>query len=282
MTREDENLRRLEQLIEIGQFETARDAARLMLERTPDHPRARALLDQAETVLAPPVFGSEDPLARSYRSDHTPEMLMRMQAAVHHQTYAGVQCVKSPFDLAIYHQLVWRVRPGTIIEIGSKAGGSGLFFGDMLRNFDIPGRVLSLDVVPVTGVTHPLVSYEYGDGRALEETLTDEVMSALARPLLVIEDADHAEPTTLATLAFFHRHFVAGDWIVVEDGNLSSIVPDAFPDFTSGPHLALRRFFRDHATDYRVAAEYCDLYAYNGTTASNGILERRETPVTGA
>jgi hypothetical protein len=122
--------------------------------------------------------------------------------------------------------------------------------------------------------TGPLVTFTHGNGRQRDDVLNSETLAALSRPLLVVEDADHSRETTLAVLRFFHGQLQPGDWLIVEDGNLSSILPEIYPDYSSGPHLALQEFFRDHAADYRVAAEFCDLYAYNATTSSNGILER--------
>jgi cephalosporin hydroxylase len=265
---------RVNALIAVGQYELARDAARIVLRLQPDNASVAQQLAVVQSTLAAPPIGSCDPLARSYSSGLPTAMLQRLQMALHHQNYKGVQIVKSPFDLMVYQQIVFRVRPRTIIEIGSKAGGSGLFFGDLLRNFDIDGRVLSFDIVPVTGVSHPLVTYAYGNGRHLGDVLDRETWARLSHPLFVVEDADHSVVTTSAVLEFFHHHLQPGDWLVVEDGNLSSIVPETYPDYSSGPHLALQEFFRVHAADYRVAAEFCDMYAYNATTSSNGILER--------
>lgn len=265
---------RVKALIAVGQYELARDAARTVLRLQPDNPTVAQQLAVVQSTLATPPIGSCDPLARPYSSELPTAMLQRLQMALHHQNYNGVQIVKSPFDLIVYQQIVFRVRPRTIIEIGSKAGGSGLFFGDLLRNFDIDGRVLSFDIVPVTGVSHPLVTYAYGNGRHLGDALDPEIWARLSHPLLVVEDADHSVGTTSAVLEYFHHHLQRGDWLVVEDGNLSSIVPEVYPDYSSGPHLALQEFFRVHADDYRVAAEFCDMYAYNATTSSNGILER--------
>jgi cephalosporin hydroxylase len=261
-------------LAEIGQFEVALGVARLVLEREPGNAEASELLHGLEPTLTPPSYGPTNPLHRSYRTELPTELLLRMQQALHHQRYKGRQIVKNPLDLMLYQRLVEALRPGTIIEIGSKAGGSGLFFGDLLGNFGVEGRVYSFDVVPVTDAHHPLVTFSYGNGRCLGETLSAEQMREMARPLLVIEDADHTEATTGGVLEFFHRYLEPGDWVVVEDGNLSDVYPELYPDWSSGPHRALRAFFREHGSSYRVGAEYCDFYAYNGTTASNGFLER--------
>jgi cephalosporin hydroxylase len=261
-------------LAAVGQFEVALDVARVVLVREPENPEALRLTQALEPVLEPPSFGSPRPLDRPYRSELPNAMLVRMQKALHHQRYRGCQMVKSPFDVMLYIRMVEVVRPRTIIEIGSKAGGSGLFFGDLIANHGIDGHVHSLDIVPVLDVTHPNVTFAYGNGRDLSEVLAPERIAAMPRPLVVVEDADHTVETTSAVLAFFHENLIPGDWLVIEDGNLSDVAPDLYPEWTSGPHRALRAFFREHAADYRIGAEYCDFYAYNGTTASNGFLER--------
>jgi cephalosporin hydroxylase len=266
---------RLRALAAVGQFELATDLAQLVLERDPGNADASSTLRSLEGAMAPPPFGPTDPSRRSYRSELPGSMLRRLQQALHHQTYRGVQMVKNPFDVLLYQQLVWRLRPRTLIEIGSKRGGSALLFGDLIESFGIDGHVWSLDLVPVTGVEHPRVTFEHGNGRELEATLTAERLATMPRPWLVVEDADHTCETTLATLRFFDLHLRPGDWILVEDGNLSDIYPSLYPDATSGPHRALREFLRERGDRYRLAAELCDLYAYNGTTCSNGILERR-------
>jgi cephalosporin hydroxylase len=265
-------------LADLGQFELALDAARALLARDPDNAEASRLLRALEPTLAPPSFGPTNPLERSYRSGLPRDVLLRMQQALHHQRYRGVQMVKNPLDLMLYYRLVERVRPATIIEIGSKAGGSGLFFGDLMLNLGIEGRVHSFDVVPAENVSHPNVTFSYGNGRNLDDVLEAGGIAAMSRPLLVVEDADHTEETTGAVLAFFHQHLELGDWIVVEDGNLSDLYPEIYPEGNSGPHRALQAFFRRHAADYRIGAEYCDFYAYNGTSASNGFLERVGRP----
>jgi cephalosporin hydroxylase len=39
--------------------------------------------------------------------------------------------------------------------------------------------------------------------------------------------------------------------------------------------MALRRFLSEHGGDYEIAAELCDLFGHNTTTASDGILRRK-------
>ena len=209
-----------------------------------------------------------------WRSEDPREVMLRIQEADGSYTYRGIQMVKDPFDIALYQMLVWRLRPRTIIEIGSKAGGSALMFADLQRNFDIDGRVQSFDVFPVESVSDSRVRFAYGDGQRLGDVIAAADIASWPRPWLVIEDADHSYQTSIAVLNFFDPHLAPGDWIVVEDGNLSHMYPEQYPAGASGPHRALREFLSSASGRYGIATELCDFFGYNATANSNGYLER--------
>ncbi|MGQ9724882.1 MAG: CmcI family methyltransferase [Tepidimonas sp.] len=56
---------------------------------------------------------------------------------------------KNPFDFALYRLHVWHAKPRTILEIGSKHGGSALWLADTLQLYGVDGRVVSVDINPV-------------------------------------------------------------------------------------------------------------------------------------
>src|SRR5258708_31645092 len=107
-----------------------------------------------------------------------------------------MQMVKDPFDIALYAMLLWELRPRTVIEVGSKSGGSGRWFGDQLKTFGIDGHVYSIDVVPVRGMDGENVTFMEGNGRELEQVLSRPFLATLPKPWLVIEDADHSRETS--------------------------------------------------------------------------------------
>lgn len=272
----DAQLLRAECLVAIGRFETALELARRLSQVEPVASSASRLAAMLEANLSSPRVDEQVVRWRDGHSEIPNRLLVRMQQSLHSYTYRGVQLVKSPFDLALYPLLMWRLRPGTVVEIGSKAGGSALYFGDLLLNFDIPGHVHSYDVFPVAGIEHPRVSFHRGDGQRLDDVINHETVTGWARPLLVVEDADHSYETSASVLRFFDAHLKPGDWMVIEDGNLSDLYPTLYPGGTSGPHMALREFLADANGRYRIATELCDFFAYNGTANSNGFLERIE------
>jgi cephalosporin hydroxylase len=165
------------------------------------------------------------------------------------------------------------LKPRTVFEIGSNAGGSALWFGDLLTTFEIGSHVYSLDIIRVESVNHPRVTFLEGDGRALGKSLSDNMLTSLPRPWLVIEDADHAYETSIAVLRFFHRWLRPGEFIVIEDGIISDLSGDAACN--SGPHRALREFLSTHPAVYEIASEYCDFFGHNVTWCTNGFLRRR-------
>lgn len=94
-------------------------------------------------------------------------------------------CLKNPFDLALYTRLIAELKPRTILEIGSKEGGSALWFADTMRRFDIAGQVVSIDLHRVTAVADPMVTFLEGDARRLEKVLPPAYLETLPRPFLV-------------------------------------------------------------------------------------------------
>lgn len=258
----------------IGQFEAAIELGRLLLDAHPDLAGVRDRLAPLEAAMAPPTHQTPPSQLRSYATAVPRTTLLSIQQAVHHYHYKGIQLVKSPFDLALYPMLLWELRPRTVIEIGSKCGGSAIWLADLLASFGDEAHVHSYDVVAVRGVEHPGVTFHRGNGQRLEEAIDHSFIESRPRPLLVIEDADHSYETSIATLRFFEPAMAVGEYIVIEDGNLSDIYPEQYPNHTSGPHRAIREFLADHGERWAIDSRLCDFFGYNATAASNGFLRR--------
>ena len=139
-------------------------------------------------------------------------------------SYRGVPTLKSPFDIALYQLLLWEQKPRTLIEIGSKWGGSALWFSDILRSYGVDCAIHSVDIDPPKNLEFPGVFFHRGDGRRLSDALSPDLLERMHRPLMIIEDADHRPATTSSVLHFFDRWLRPGEYIVVEDG----IVDDLF------------------------------------------------------
>lgn len=209
---------------------------------------------------------------RSWFSGLPGEPLDSIQNALHNYSYKGTPMLKNPFDHALYPLLLSKLKPRTLIEIGSKEGGSALWFGDLCDTLGLDCKIHSIDIVRVATVKHKRVTFHEADGRNLASYLTDKFLAKLPRPWLVIEDADHSYETSMAVLNFFEDKLQLGDMLVMEDGIITDL--SRLPEGASGPHRALRKFLQRNYAEYEIASEWCDYFGYNFTWSSNGFLRR--------
>src|SRR5207248_2403618 len=126
---------------------------------------------------------------RTFASKLPTRVLDGIQEGTLRTMYRGIACAKSPFDLALYLQLIASLRPRTVIEIGTHRGGSALWFADMLSAHRIEDpRVVSVDIEPVAELADERLTFLRGDAKKLGEALPPELLASCARPWLVVDD----------------------------------------------------------------------------------------------
>lgn len=212
---------------------------------------------------------------RAFASSLPPAVLDRIQAGTMRTRYRDVPFYKSPFDIALYLQLLPRLAPRTVFEVGTKFGGSALWFADMLAAQGVEGaRVVSVDIDPQARFSDPRITFLRGDAGNLGEVLTDRLLQDCAHPFLVVEDSSHHYDHSLATLAFFDRWLAPGDYIVVEDGVVAQLSGGHYRQYQDGPNRAVAEFLRRRGDAYAVDADLCDRYGHNATYNPNGWLRR--------
>ena len=82
-------------------------------------------------------------------------LLMKIQQGTMAYRYRGIPLQKNPFDLALYSLLLDRVRPRTLIEIGSYQGGSALWFADQAQLLGAGLEIFSIDLEVPAGASSP-------------------------------------------------------------------------------------------------------------------------------
>jgi cephalosporin hydroxylase len=185
--------------------------------------------------------------------------------------YKGISTLKCPFDLALYSMLIWNVKPGTIVEIGSNAGGSAIWLADQIRCMNLDAEIQSFDLNPPR-VRDPLVHFRQGDAEKLANCFPYHEIERLPRPLLVIEDSSHQKVTSLAVLDYFAPLMRSGEYIVVEDGIVTSL--GRADKFGGGPIAAISEFLSRNS-DWEVDRYYCDFYGRNVTWNVSGYLRKK-------
>jgi len=215
------------------------------------------------------------PMPQPYRRRFS--MSLR-QWLVHHQTrvvfdqchWMGVPSLKNPLDAWIYQEMLFELRPECLLEIGSAAGGSTLFFAHLMDLLG-HGQVVSLDV-DRSGfrVRHPRITVVTGDSGSPE--IVDRVHGICrGRATMLVHDGDHRKRAVLRDLEAYAGLVPAGGALVVEDGVMDLFRPgDGLGTFEEGPLAAVEEFLRRHPEFEVDAARERYVATYN----PRGFLKR--------
>jgi cephalosporin hydroxylase len=195
------------------------------------------------------------------------------------QTYwMGVQVMKTPGDLMMYQELIYNLRPRTIVETGTRNGGSALFFCHMLDLIGSDeGRVITVDVQPPgKPVAHRRLTQLIGSSVAPEiiTAIRDAVGAAGGQaPTLVVLDSDHSRDHVLAEMHAYAPLVTPGSYLVVEDTNVNG--HPVYPEFGPGPMEAVQAFLAQ-SHDFEVD-QRCEKFIL--TFNPSGFLRRKTTTV---
>jgi cephalosporin hydroxylase len=210
---------------------------------------------------------------RPFTTDIPKPLLDKIQTGTMQWTYKGIPTYKNPFDLALYAKLLWDVKPRTIIEIGSNAGGSAVWFADQVRAMQLGAQIYSLDINPVLGVTDPLVTFQTADVHQIADAMPPTWVASLPRPLFVIEDSAHTYEATLHVMRHFADLLQHGEYLAVEDSIVTPLGIDYDYTFNGGPARAIQQFLEERA-DFIVDTALCDYFGFNVTYNVNGYLRK--------
>lgn len=203
--------------------------------------------------------------------------------------WLGVPIWQLPDDLIGLQQAVAAVRPGLIVETGTKFGGSALFFASLLSLLGLEqSRVITIDITPTPEAEavrrdQPLARHvsQWLVGSSLDPAVLAAVAAAVAAspgPVLVFLDDWHGGEHVLAELRAYHRFVDADGLLIVADTSFADLAGTPVAPFrsllTSNPRQALESFLQE--TD---AFERTDAYlsASGLSNFADGYLRRRSS-----
>lgn len=170
-------------------------------------------------------------------------------------TWLGRPIIQYPQDIIALQEIVWRVRPHTIVETGIAHGGSTVFYASMLELLGEDGRVVAVDVDirahNRTAIeTHPLARrIDMVEGSSVDEGVARRVRELSKRragPVMVVLDSDHTRDHVLRELELYSPLVTRGSYLVVMDTVVEFMPEDSFPDRPWGkgnnPLTAVREF----------------------------------------
>lgn len=198
--------------------------------------------------------------------------LQKIQAGTLRTRYKGRRFCKNPFDVVLYMRLIEKLKPLTIIEIGTSEGGSAIWFDDICQAQGLPTQILTFDISPPDGLTTERIQSRQLDSMEPEAWLEADMFRALPHPWLIIEDSAHTYDSVLAMLRYFDQHVQPGDYVVVEDGVVADLPGEHYEAYDDGPNRAVAQFLEEVGARYRIDEALCDYFGHNVTYCPNAWL----------
>jgi cephalosporin hydroxylase len=122
-----------------------------------------------------------------------------------------------PTDLTLYAEAIFEKRPEVIVEIGTKFGGSALYFRDVLDSFGLTdSKVVTIDIKAQVETKDPRI--EYVIGNSLDKNIIKAIhrLSKDKRTMLII-DGNHDRKHVKWELHKYHDIVTPGQFMVIED-----------------------------------------------------------------
>lgn len=187
--------------------------------------------------------------------------------------FLGITTMKSVSDMWNYQEIISELRPSIIVEFGSFAGGSAIYFNIIGRAVTPSLKVLSVDI------DHSLLDprvRNYPEIEFLESSSTDagvtrriaELRTENPGPVFFILDSNHEKDHVVAELTELREVLEPGDYVIVEDSNING--HPVARGWGEGPYEAMEEYFRRFPDDYKRDMQREKRFAF--TFATNGFL----------
>lgn len=131
--------------------------------------------------------------------------------------WRGLRLLKEPATLTAYHDLLWELRPRTIVELGVYSGASLVWFRDLTKLIGIDCQVIGIDrnlgrcQIPPSEMSN--IKLHEADCSAVEAI--EPHLTAVRHPLILIDDA-HANTFNIMRWAV-DQLLEEGDYFIIED-----------------------------------------------------------------
>jgi cephalosporin hydroxylase len=157
----------------------------------------------------------------------------------------------------VYQEIIHRVRPDVILEIGVMFGGASHFFASMLDLVG-HGQVLGVDISLAKVKKIENARIEYIEGSSTSPEVFRQIEARIrGKRVLVIADSDHEKGHVLGELRLYAPFVPVGSYYVVED-TLNDVM-GWHPVPNEGPQAAARAYLAENPAfvpDRRFAERY--------------------------
>ena len=153
--------------------------------------------------------------------------------------WLGVGAGKCPMDLWIFQEIIFDVKPDTIIECGTGGGGSTLFMASICDLIG-KGKIITIDVAANPDrPMHERIYYHLGSS---VHPATVDLVKRMAEGIVLVDlDSAHDTPHVLKEMELYAPLVTPGSYLIVEDTN---VAPDICPGHGPGPREAVEAFLK--------------------------------------
>ncbi|KAG4078786.1 hypothetical protein HA402_015376 [Bradysia odoriphaga] len=131
-------------------------------------------------------------------------------------SWKGLRLLKDPETQATYHNLLWELKPKTIVELGVYSGGSLVWFRDLAKAFGFSCTVVGVDI----DLSRCQIQEDDMSGIKLIKgdcNFPENInLGKLEHPILFIDDA-HCNTFNVLKYAIVSDIVRTGDYFVIED-----------------------------------------------------------------
>jgi len=154
--------------------------------------------------------------------------------------WLGTPAQKCPLDLWVYQEIIWETKPEIIVETGTAAGGSALFFASLCDRLG-KGEVITIDIIDRAIPPHPRITKITGN--SVSDKVIDQVGRIVGKKnAMVVLDSAHEKTHVMREMELYSRFVSVGNYLIVEDTNIGGhpVSPGG-----NGPMEAVEEFLRN-------------------------------------
>ena len=166
--------------------------------------------------------------------------------------FLGILSVQYPTDNWVMQEIIAEVKPDFVIETGTAAGGTALFYATIIEKLNETGKVITVDIA---AHDPEVAKFRTWNERVLSlrgSSVSAEIFERIkqlvqGKRVLVTLDSDHSKEHVLKEMALYSQLVSINSYMVVQDTQLNGHpISNAEHAGMEGPWEAVQEFLKNN------------------------------------